>query len=732
MDLFKLVGKIAIENDAANKAIDDTTDKASNSSESMTGSFKKIGGAIATFFAVDKIIDFGKEIVNVAAEVSAETSAFEQIMGDYSDEASAKVEKIAEATGMVDSRLTPYMTSMTAKFKGLGYDVSDATDYASRGLNLAADASAFWDKSLDESMSHLNSFINGSYEGGEAIGLFANDTQMAAYAVETGLVKETKAWSALDEATKQATRLEYAENMMKKSGATGQAAKEAGQYANVQANLTEKWRQFKAQIGEPLLQNIVIPAMDKLSGIVDKLSPAFENLCKWCSENKKTLENIAIVVGVVTGAFIAFKIAMGISTLINTVKAALDGMTISQWLLNAAMNANPIGIVVMAIAALVAGILLLWNNCDGFREAVIGMWEKIKAVWNQVEPYFKLIWDSIKQIFGVVVDFFVARFKAAWEGIKLVFSVAVDYFKMVWENIKLVFSVVATYFIGMFKTAWEGIKFVWNTVTGYFKQVWETIKGIFSVVGKVLKGDWQGAWDGIKKIVSGWGNYFSGVWNGIKKVFSSVKSWFSSTFSAAWNAIKGIFSNIGSFFSGCVTKVKNAFSKVKEIMSKPFDSAKNAISKVIDNIKSMFGNLKLDFPSLKLPHFSIKPKGWKIGDLLDGKIPKLGIDWYAKAMNNPLLLDKPTLFGYDAASGNLLGAGEKGAEVVAGANTLMGMIGGAVESKMAAHTQATITILTAILEAIINGNSEMLKALLDGQKIVIGEREFARLVKKYA
>ena len=558
--------------DGFDNSLDDVSKNADSSGNSMIDTFKKIGGAIATYFAADKIISFGKEIVNVAAEVSAETSAFEQIMGDYSDDASKKVSKIAEATGMVDSRLTPYMTSMTAKFKGLGYDVSDATDYASRGLNLAADASAFWDKSLDESMSHLNSFINGSYEGGEAIGLFANDTQMAAYAVETGLVSETKAWSALDEATKQATRLEYAENMMKKSGATGQAAKEAGQYANVQANLNEKWRQFKAQIGEPLLENIVIPAMSKLSGIIDKLSPAFEKLVNWCKEHKTTLENLGIVLGVATGAFIAFKIAMGISSLITTVKKALDGMTVSQWLLNAAMNANPIMWVVMAIAALVAGILLLWKNCDGFREAVIGM----------------------------------------------------------------------------------------------------------------------------------------------------------------WNKIKGIFSDVGPFFNGCVDKVKNAFANVKEIMSKPFTAAKEAISKVVDNIKSIFSNLKFKFPSIKLPHFSVNPKGWKIGDLLKGEIPKLGIEWYARAMNNPLLLDKPTIFGYDAASGNLLGGGEKGTEVVTGANTLMGMISGAVASQMSEHNDKLLTVLTAILEAIINGNSEMLKALLDGQKVVVGEREFARLVRKYA
>lgn len=277
MDLFKILGIVAVETDEANGALDNVSGKAESSEGRISKAFAKIGKAVATYFAVDKIIAFGKECVNVAAEVSAQASAFSQIMVDssgasYVEEAAAKMSALADEVGMVDTRLTPYMTSMSAKFKGLGYGVEDATDLATRGLTIAADASAFWDKSLDESMSHLNSFINGSYEGGEAIGLFANDTQMAAYAVESGLIKATKEWSSLDEATKQATRLEYAENMFELSGATGQAAKEADQYANIQANLTEKWRQFKAQIGEPLLQKLVIPAMEKLSGVVDYLS----------------------------------------------------------------------------------------------------------------------------------------------------------------------------------------------------------------------------------------------------------------------------------------------------------------------------------------------------------------------------------------------------------------------------------------------------------------------------
>ena len=96
MELFKLLGTIAVENDSANKAIDETTDKAENASSTMIDSFKKIGAAVLTYFATDKIIDFGKEIVNTSATVQAEEAAFAQIMGTYSDEASAKINKIAD------------------------------------------------------------------------------------------------------------------------------------------------------------------------------------------------------------------------------------------------------------------------------------------------------------------------------------------------------------------------------------------------------------------------------------------------------------------------------------------------------------------------------------------------------------------------------------------------------------------------------------------------------------
>lgn len=283
MNIFELAGTIAIHNTQANKALFETGKKAKSLSGTMDSAFgkiesmaKKVGAAVAAAFAVDKIKDFGKDCAETYASIAAEQASFEQIMGDYAYMAQEKMDKVASETGMVSSRLTPYMTSMTAKFKGLGYGVDEATNLAQEGLTIAADASAFWDKSLDESMSHLNSFVNGSYEGGEAIGLFANDTQMAAYAVKKGIVSETKAWSALDEATKQATRLQYAKDMMAQSGATGQAAKESGEYANVLANLNEHMRQLKGVIGKPILEKLILPAMRTLNKIMPGLTKKTE------------------------------------------------------------------------------------------------------------------------------------------------------------------------------------------------------------------------------------------------------------------------------------------------------------------------------------------------------------------------------------------------------------------------------------------------------------------------
>lgn len=648
-NIFTLTGEILLRGAGeAQRDITDVTKTGEQAESRLSKAFKKIGGIIATAFAVDKIKDFGVSIVNASAEVSAEMSAFEQIMGNYSDTAQKKLDEVAKETGVVSTRLTPYMTSLTAKFKGLGNDISTSTDLATRGLLLASDASAFWDKSLDDSMSALNSFINGSYEGGEAIGLFANDTQLAQFAIQQGVVESTKDWSALDEATKQATRLEYAENMMKASGATGQASKEAGQYANVQANLAEAWRQFKAEIGEPLLQNVVIPAMQGLQTVVGTLSDKWKQLTQWISDNKDTINqwiDVLIIAGTMIGTYV---LVAGTMSILKTVKTWITSVATAQKLLNLVMGMNPIALVITAIAGLVVAFVKLWNESEAFRNFWKGLWS---AIWKEVSP----VVQDIKIIFTQL-----------WTGIKAVWNAVSPYFKRLWSSIQSNAKVAIAPIVSTFKLAWSNIKVVWSVAVAYFKTVWNNIKLVFSVVKSVLTGDFRGAWNGIKGIWSNTASFFRTVWNGIKQVFSNVGTWFKDIFKNAKDGIKRVFVDFPSeMLSIGKDIVKGLWNGINDMTGWIVDKVKGFGGDVLGGIKKFFGIKSPSKVFAEIGKFLAEGLGIGIEDNSDyavEAVEELGEDTKSgfqgmmdnlqdKLSSNPMLRRIGQAFGFEFADG---------------------------------------------------------------------------------
>lgn len=615
MELFRLLGTIAIDNTEAEKEIDSTTVKAEKSEDRMSKAFKKIGAVVISAFAVHKIVDFGKACVDAAVSISAEIAAFDQIMGEYSDQAQAKISAIADATGIADGRLTGYMTSMTAKFQGLGYDIDEATSLAQGGLMIAADAAAFWDKSMEDSMSSLNSFVNGNYEGGEAIGLFANETTLAAWAAEN-LGFE---WKALTEKEKQFTRLEFAKAMQETSGVTGQAANESEAYANVMGNLQRRWQEFQSTIGEPILNNIVLPAMLKLSEVLPEIAEHVQDLITWLGENETAIKNVATAIGLATVAMVAFKAGSKIQGLVNMFQqaevslalytATANGATIAQGVmngtltigetivalltgkltlaqaatalyaraqagLNAVMAANPIGLVVAAIVGLIAIFVTLWNKCEGFREFWIDLWEKVKEIAGP----------------------------------------AIDWVKNKIEDFKVKVQI-----------AFEFIK---------------------------------------------------------KHIIDPIKNAFDS--------------------------VKKTFTDIHDTIVKKIEDAKEFVRKTVDKIKNFF-NFKVSLPKIKLPHFSIKPKGWELGDLLKGKLPKLGIEWYAKGG----VFDQPTII---PTMSGLKGVGEAGKEAVAPINVLQGYVSEAVRGESQGTTEVLQQLLD-VLQTYLPGMTQRVVMLDSGEMV---------------
>ena len=577
MNIFELFGTIAIDNAKANKAISDTGNKASGLSNTMEAAFgkigslaKKVGTAVVAAFAVDKIKDFGKDCAETYASIAAEQASFEQIMGDYAYMAQEKMDKVASETGMVSSRLTPYMTSMTAKFKGLGYGVDEATNLAQEGLTIAADASAFWDKSLDESMSHLNSFINGSYEGGEAIGLFANDTQMAAYAVKKGIVSETKAWSALDEATKQATRLQYAKDMMAQSGATGQAAKESGEYANVLANLNEHMRQLKGVIGKPILEKLILPAMRTLNKIMPGLTEKTEAFMTGFSNG---LDKVA---GYFKDVFT--EDGLNLKALPQAFKKM--GTDIVSYLKNLSVgNGEFFKNIGQNIST--AWQSVVWPLIQGYFKAIFGVdlpdWSQIatdiSAGWNTV------IWPAIqnffKTVFGIELPSWTDLTQKISDGWNNVIWPAIqDFFKAIFELNLPYWSDLAT----KIANGWNDV--IWPEIQNYFKatfgidlpdwndlalraaQWWEdealpAIQGFFKAPFGIELQDFgtvaaniKAWWDDVLKTV---GDIFKSIFEvklpSASEVADSITSW--------WNGVKssiaGIFNinaNVSHSFGG--------------------------------------------------------------------------------------------------------------------------------------------------------------------------------------
>lgn len=278
----------------------------------------------------------------------------------------------------------------------------------------------------------------------------------------------------------------------------------------------------------------------------------------------------------------------------------------------------------------------------------------IAEVLVKLQPLITWVIDNISWLAPLVLGFMTTLFAL---------NIASKVQKFI-PIVKTLFTVLKANPIGLVITAITllvgAFIYLWNNCEG-FREFW--IK-----LGSKIKEVWNKAVDGVKK----------GIQN-VKDFFGDLKE------------------NVSSKIESLKTKVTSVFNTIKEKMSKPVEKARDTIKGIVDKIKGFF-NFEFKTPKLKTPKFSVSPSGWKVGDLLEGVIPKLSVKWNAEGA----IFDKPTIFN---TRYGLQGVGEAGAEAVAPISKLMDYTRIAVEGSNAGledRLDRVVTLLANYLPTLQN------------------------------
>lgn len=671
------------------EGLGDKANKASNNGNDPLGTIGKkidIGNlmnASETIAGVgSKVLEIGKKSIESSANLQAMNSTFKQTFGDTLPFAEQQVDKLSKAYDILPNRIKPSYQQFTAMFKGLGLDTQQAAEKATQAMRISANAAAFYDKSLEDSNSSLQSFVKGNYEGGESIGLFANETQIQAYAIKNNLIPategqreasekaliayekasnkvqemtakygegsleardatvklqeaqeeidkqigpQTQKWADLDEATKQAVRLDYAENMMVQAGAldevgkmTGQASRESGEYENQMGNAQQALEDFYAVLGEDILPVFLEALQLATKGL--------STLAEWFSNLPQPVKTFIFVLG---GLLAVFSQLAPIITAVVAIIGAFAGVALGP------LIAVVAGVVVAITAAIEIfrnwGAITDWlsEKWTAFREFAGQLWEGIKTmlsgVWTSVVETTQTIWNGL-----------VGWLSALWEALKQTMST-------VWEGLKVIVSGAWTAIRDITSTIWNGIQQVLSSI-------WNSIKQLVSSAIEAVKNVVSSGWNGVKSVTSsvlnGVSSVVSSIWNGIKSTVGNLVNGISSAVSSAWNNIK---STTSSIFNGIKSVASSAWEGIKSAITRPIEQARDTVKRIVESIKGFFSNMRLSIPSIKLPpmpHFRVNGSF----SLNPPRVPTFSVKWYAKGgvFNSP----------------SVIGVGEAGSEAV--------------------------------------------------------------------
>ena len=395
MKIFELLGEIAIKNDEANKAIEETTQKADEGSEKTSTAFDKIGAAA---------LGIGKFVVGAGMAMGGAFVAAVEGTREYRAQMGL-LDAAFQASGHSSTEAKNTYSELNAV---LG-DTEQAVE-AAQHIALIADN--------EREMNELVSIGTGVFsQFGQSLpleGLFEAVNHSASLGEVQSSLADALEWSGItvesfnEQLAACSTEEERQDLIMKTLKDTYGAASEQYKVTNAdvmearkaQERLTDAFSQLGA-IGEPILtaiKNAAASMVEKAVPLLESLIQKVKDVRKWMKENKNTVDAWKAAIVAATVSIGSFILIMNFSSIMTKAANAIKAVRLAMLALNTAMRANPIGLIISLIAGLVAAFVYLWNTNEDFRAFWIGLWDKLKSVCSSGVKWIKGKFDDFKDM----------------------------------------------------------------------------------------------------------------------------------------------------------------------------------------------------------------------------------------------------------------------------------------------------------------------------------------------
>ena len=292
--------------------------------------------------------------------------------------------------------------------------------------------------------------------------------------------------------------------------------------------------------------------------------------------------------------------------------AAAVGASGSFGLFNAVMSANPIVLVVGAIAALVAALAWFFTQTEtgrqiwqGFMDWLSSAWQSISStlsgVWNGIVETATTVWNNMMAVVAPIIQGVVDFIKSVWDGISLWWTenqgLIQQTFTTVWNAIQTVIQTVMPIIQSIIETAMNilapFIEATWNNICTVVTTVWELMKiaiqtamdvisGIIKAVMAIINGDWGTAWNAIKGVGEA-------IWNGLSAAGKAIFDGFAQILSNIWNTIKSVAS---SAWEGLKSTVLGLIDGLVQGAQRAWESMKQGVSDLVSNVASIFDGIR--------------------------------------------------------------------------------------------------------------------------------------------